>query len=62
MSMAEGAVFVHWLVANRIIMAGMCDHFRDYTVQGVELNEAKLTENIDRPVIDGDRAVCGHRL
>ncbi len=32
-------------------MADMCDHFREYLVEGARLNEAKLKENIDRSVM-----------
>jgi fumarate hydratase class II len=32
-------------------MADMCDHFREFMVEGTKLNEAKLTENIDRSVM-----------
>jgi fumarate hydratase class II len=33
------------------IMADMCDHFRQYMVQGTELDQSKLKENIDRSVM-----------
>jgi fumarate hydratase class II len=43
------------LIANylhsALIMADMCDHFREYMVEGAQLNEAKLKENIDRSVM-----------
>jgi len=29
----------------------MCDHFREFMVEGTELNTAKLKENIDRSVM-----------
>ena len=29
----------------------MCDHFREFMIEGTKLNEAKLTENIDRSVM-----------
>jgi fumarate hydratase, class II len=32
-------------------MADMCDHFREFMVEGTELNQAKLTENIERSVM-----------
>jgi fumarate hydratase, class II len=32
-------------------MADMCDHFREFMVEGTELNEAKLKENIDNSVM-----------
>jgi fumarate hydratase, class II len=53
------------------ILADMCDHFREFMIEGAELNQAKLTENIDRsvmmvtalsPVIGYDRAsVISHQ-
>jgi len=33
------------------IMADMCDHFREFMIEGAKLNEAKLKENIDRSVM-----------
>ena len=36
---------------SALIMADMCDHFREFMVEGTKLNEAKLTENIDRSVM-----------
>src|SRR6202453_332750 len=43
------------LIANylhsALIMADMCDHFREYMVSGTRLNEAKLKDNIDRSVM-----------
>ncbi|HEX6520308.1 MAG TPA: class II fumarate hydratase [Streptosporangiaceae bacterium] len=32
-------------------MADMCDHFREFMIEGAKLNEAKLTENIERSVM-----------
>jgi len=43
------------LIANylhsALIMADMCDHFRQFMVEGTTLNQAKLTDNIDRSVM-----------
>jgi fumarate hydratase, class II len=43
------------LIANylhsALILADMCDHFREFMVEGTKLNEAKLKENIDRSVM-----------
>ena len=43
------------LIANylhsALIMADMCDHFREYMIEGTKLNQAKLKENIDRSVM-----------
>jgi fumarate hydratase, class II len=36
---------------SALILADMCDHFREFMVEGTKLNEAKLTENIDRSVM-----------
>src|ERR1700726_944597 len=36
---------------SALIMADMCDHFREFMVEGAELNEAKLKENIERSVM-----------
>jgi fumarate hydratase, class II len=43
------------LIANylhsALIMADMCDHFREFMVEGAKLNAAKLKDNIDRSVM-----------
>ena len=36
---------------SALIMADMCDHFREFMIEGTALNEAKLKENIDRSVM-----------
>jgi fumarate hydratase, class II len=36
---------------SALIMADMCDHFREFMVEGTRLNEAKLKENIERSVM-----------
>jgi fumarate hydratase class II len=36
---------------SALIMADMCDHLREFMIQGTKLNTAKLTENIDRSVM-----------
>jgi fumarate hydratase, class II len=36
---------------SALIMADMCDHFREFMVEGTELDRAKLKENIDRSVM-----------
>jgi fumarate hydratase class II len=36
---------------SALIMADMCDHFREFMVEGTKLNQAKLKENIDRSVM-----------
>ena len=36
---------------SALIMADMCDHFREFMIEGTKLNEAKLTDNIDQSVM-----------
>ena len=36
---------------SALIIADMCDHFREFMVEGTKLNQAKLTVNIDRSVM-----------
>jgi fumarate hydratase, class II len=36
---------------SALIMADMCDHFREFMVTGTKLNQAKLKDNIDRSVM-----------
>jgi fumarate hydratase, class II len=50
---------------SALILADMCDHFREFMVEGAALNQARLTDDIERsvmmvtalsPVIGYDRA------
>ena len=36
---------------SALILADMCDHLRRFMIEGTQLNEAKLKENIDRSVM-----------
>jgi fumarate hydratase, class II len=36
---------------SALILAGMCDHIRKFMIEGTQLNEAKLKENIDNSVM-----------
>ena len=36
---------------SALIMADMCDHFREFMVEGTQLNQARLRDNIDRSVM-----------
>ena len=36
---------------SALIMADMCDHFREFMIEGAELNEAKIKDNIARSVM-----------
>jgi fumarate hydratase class II len=36
---------------SALIMADMCDHLRQFMIEGTKLNEAKLKDNIDRSVM-----------
>jgi fumarate hydratase class II len=60
-------VLINNYLHSALIMADMCDHFREYMVEGAKLNEPKLKENIERsvmmvtalsPVIGYDRAAA----
>jgi fumarate hydratase class II len=36
---------------SALIMADMCDHFREFLIEGAELNRTQLTNNVDRSVM-----------
>ncbi len=36
---------------SALIMADMCDHFREFMIEGAELNQPKLKKNIERSVM-----------
>ncbi|HEX3492045.1 MAG TPA: class II fumarate hydratase [Streptosporangiaceae bacterium] len=36
---------------SALIMADMCDHFREFMIEGARLNQARLTEDIERSVM-----------
>jgi fumarate hydratase class II len=38
---------------SALIMADMCDHLREFMIEGTKLNDKKLTENIDNSVMMG---------
>src|SRR6516225_2383330 len=44
-------VLINNYLHSALIMADMCDHFREFMVEGTKLNAAKLKENIDRSVM-----------
>src|SRR6266702_2463259 len=44
-------VLVNNYLHSALIMADMCDHFREFMIEGTRLNQAKLKENIDRSVM-----------
>jgi fumarate hydratase class II len=44
-------ILINNYLHSALIMADMCDHFRKYMVEGAELNQAKLKENIERSVM-----------
>src|SRR5215469_12467989 len=44
-------ILINNYLHSALIMADMCDHFREFMVDGAELNDAKLKENIDRSVM-----------
>jgi fumarate hydratase class II len=44
-------ILINNYLHSALIMADMCDHFREFMIEGAELNEPKLKENIDRSVM-----------
>jgi fumarate hydratase class II len=44
-------ILINNYLHSALIMADMCDHFRRFMVEGAEVNEAKLKENIERSVM-----------
>jgi fumarate hydratase class II len=44
-------ILINNYLHSALILADMCDHFRQFMIEGTKLNEAKLKENIDRSVM-----------
>jgi len=44
-------ILINNYLHSALIMADMCDHFREFMIEGAELNEPKLKENIERSVM-----------
>jgi len=44
-------ILINNYLHSALIMADMCDHFRQYMIEGTNLNHTKLKENIDRSVM-----------
>ena len=44
-------ILINNYLHSALIMADMCDHFREFMIEGAELNKPKLKENIDRSVM-----------
>jgi fumarate hydratase class II len=44
-------ILINNYLHSALIMGDMCDHFRKFMVEGAELNNAKLKENIERSVM-----------
>jgi fumarate hydratase class II len=44
-------ILINNYLHSALIMADMCDHFREFMIEGAELNEAQLKENIERSVM-----------
>jgi fumarate hydratase class II len=44
-------VVINGYLHSALIMADACDGFREFMIEGAELNEARLKENIDRSVM-----------
>jgi fumarate hydratase class II len=44
-------IIINNYLHSALIMADMCDHFREFLIEGAELNEAQLKANVDRSVM-----------
>jgi fumarate hydratase, class II len=44
-------ILINNYLHSALIMADMCDHFREFMIEGAELNQPKLDENIRRSVM-----------
>jgi fumarate hydratase class II len=44
-------ILINNYLHSALIMADMCDHFRQYMIEGATLNEARLADNIARSVM-----------
>jgi fumarate hydratase class II len=44
-------VLINNYLHSALIMADMCDHFREFMIEGAELNQPKLKEDIERSVM-----------
>jgi fumarate hydratase class II len=44
-------ILINHYLHSALILADMCDHFREFMVEGTKLNEAKLKQNIERSVM-----------
>jgi fumarate hydratase, class II len=44
-------IIINNYLHSALIMADMCDHFREFLIEGVQLNEAQLKGNVDRSVM-----------
>ena len=44
-------ILINSYLHSALIMAHMCDHFREFMVEGAKVNEGRLRENIDRSVM-----------
>jgi fumarate hydratase class II len=44
-------ILINNYLHSALIMADMCDHFREFMIEGAQLNDTKLKENIERSVM-----------
>ena len=44
-------IIINNYLHSALIMADMCDHFREFMIEGAVVNEAQLKSNIDRSVM-----------
>jgi fumarate hydratase class II len=44
-------ILINNYLHSALIMADMCDHFREFMIEGADLNQPKLKQNIERSVM-----------
>ena len=44
-------ILINNYLHSALILADMCDHFREFMIEGAEVNRAKIKENIDKSVM-----------
>jgi fumarate hydratase class II len=44
-------IIINHYLHSALILADMCDHFRTFLVEGAQLNEAQINENVERSVM-----------
>jgi fumarate hydratase class II len=44
-------ILINNYLHSALILADMCDHFREFMIEGAQLNKPKIKENIDKSVM-----------